>query len=102
MKPPDRERRWAGRAGSARIPLPILVIQRMPWNGTPQEEATWWTLQRAGQRAICRMFRHPTGYELRLEISNEPFVSEVCRQDDDVLACQERWRAGLEQKGWDR
>ena len=102
MKPSDRDPHSAGPAGSARIPQPMHVIQRLPWNGTPQEEATWWTLQREGQSVVCRMFSHPTGHELRLEISNEPFLSEVCRRDDEVLACQERWRAGLEEKGWAR
>ena len=101
MKPLDRDRRSAGRAGSARIPPPIQVIQRIPWNGRPQEEATWW-LKREGQTALCRMFSHPGGHELRLEISNEPFLSEACREDDAVLACQERWRADLEEKGWTR
>ena len=87
---------------SGSMPLAMQVIQRIPWNGAPQEEATWWTLQREGQSAVCRMFSHPTGHELRLEISNEPFLSEVCREDDEVLERQQRWRAGLEEKGWAR
>jgi hypothetical protein len=76
------------------------VIQRSIWNGTPQEEATWWTIQNAHRRAVCRMFSHPLGTELRLELAAESFLSEVCRTDEDVLGCHEWWRAGLEEKGW--
>ena len=100
MKPTDRDRRSGGHAASPRIPQPMPVIPRTPWNGMPQEEATWWSLHRNRQSAVCRMFSHPAGHELRLEISDDPFLSEVCRNDEDVLACQERWRAGLEGKGW--
>lgn len=78
----------------------MQVIQRTPWSGSPQEEATWWILNMEGRSAVCRIFSHPAGHELRLEISGEPFLSEVCRDDEDVLGCQERWRAGLEEKGW--
>jgi hypothetical protein len=30
----------------------------------------------------------------------ELVTSEVCRTDDEVLACQARWREGLKGKGW--
>ena len=102
MKPAARDRRSARRAGSATIPPAMNVIQRSVWNGSPHEEATWWTLSKDGRTAVCRMFSHPLGHELRLELSGELFLSEVCRSDDDVLGCQERWRVGLEEKGWRR
>ena len=78
------------------------VIPRTSWNGMPQEEATWWSFHRNGQSAVCRMFSHPVGHELRLEISDEPFLSEICHDDEDALGCQERWRVGLEEKRWVR
>jgi hypothetical protein len=102
MKPANRARRSSRSAGFATIPPTMDVIQRSIWNGSPQEEATWWTLSKAGRHAVCRMFSHPLGHELRLELAGELFLSEVCRNDDDVLRCQERWRAGLEEKGWAR
>jgi hypothetical protein len=78
----------------------MSVIQRTMWNGTPHEEATWWTLRKTRRTAVCRMFSHSLGHELRLELAGELFALEVCRSDEDVLACHERWRAGLEGKGW--
>lgn len=76
------------------------VFQRATWDGTPREEATWWTLRKGQRRAVCRMFTHVFGHELRLEVSRELVASEVCRSDEDILSCQERWRGGLEAKGW--
>jgi hypothetical protein len=76
------------------------VFQRAGWDGTPREVAQWWTLRKGQRRAICRMFTHLLGHELRLEVSRELVSSDVCRTDDAVIACQEQWRASLETKGW--
>ena len=76
------------------------VLQRAIWDGTPREIAEWWTLKKGQRRAVCRMWTHVFGHELRLEVSRELVASEVCRDDEAVLSCQERWRAGLEAKGW--
>lgn len=78
------------------------VFQRDQYDGVARELAEWWTLKKGQRRAVCRMFTHVFGHELRLEVSGELVASEVCRNDDDVLRCQERWRAGLEAKGWKR
>jgi hypothetical protein len=46
------------------------------------------------------MFSHQLGHELRLEADRELLSSDVCRPDEEILSCQERWRTGLEAKGW--
>lgn len=76
------------------------VFQRYAWDGTPREVATWWTLHKGQPRAVCRMFTHVFGHELRLEVKKQLVESRVCKTDEEVLSCQERWRAGLEAKGW--
>jgi len=76
------------------------VLQRYAWDGVQREVAEWWTLKKGQRRAVCRMFTHVFGHELRLEVSRELVASEVCRDDEQVLSCQERWRAVLEAKGW--
>ena len=77
-------------------PVVGIVLTSAP---TPTP-AKWWTLKKGQRRAICRMFTHVFGHELRLEVSRELVSSDVCRTDEEVLSCQERWRAGLEAKGW--
>jgi hypothetical protein len=76
------------------------VFQRATWQGTPIEEATWWTLRKGQRRAVCRMFSHQFGHELRLDVAGELVASQVCRTDDEILTTQEQWRAGLEGKSW--
>ncbi len=76
------------------------VFQRYAWDGQAREVAVWWTLHKAQPRAVCRMFTHVFGHELRLEVKKQLVESQVCRTDEEVLACQERWRAALEAKGW--
>jgi hypothetical protein len=76
------------------------VFQRSGWDGTPREVAVWWRLKKGQPRAVCRMWTHVFGHELRLEVKKQLVDSQVCKTDDEVLACQERWRAALEAKGW--
>jgi len=47
----------------------------MFWNGTPRAVAEWWTLTEGQRRAVCRMFTHVFGHELRL--SNVPFERAI-------------------------
>lgn len=78
------------------------IIRRAIWNGTPVEEAIWWTLRKGGRESVCRMFSHELGHELRLEVAGEVVATQVCRSDAEILTCQEQWRAGLEAKAWHR
>jgi hypothetical protein len=78
------------------------VFQRDRYDGVAREEATWWTLRRQATpgAAVCRMFTHVFGHELRLEVRGQLVESQVCRTDEEIPSCQEQWRAGLEAKGW--
>jgi len=76
------------------------VFQPGRWDGSPREVAEWWILKKGPRRAMCRLFTHQRGHELRLEVSPEFVASEVCRTVDEMLGCQERWRAALQAKGW--
>jgi hypothetical protein len=76
------------------------IFQRYAWDGTAREVAVWWTLKKGQPRAVCRMFTHGFGHELRLEVKKQLVESRVCRTDEEVLSCQEGWRLALEAKGW--
>ncbi len=91
----DGSSKMALRGGSS-----SRVLQRAIWHGAPREVAEWWTLNKGQRRAVGRMFTHVFGHELRLEVSRELVSSDVCRTDEEVLECPERWRSGLEAKGW--
>jgi len=80
--------------------MPGSVFQRDRYDGVPREVAIWWTLKKGQPRAICRMYTHVFGHELRLEVKKQLVESRVCRTDEEVLTCQEGWRAALQAKGW--
>jgi hypothetical protein len=83
--------------------MTIGVFQRFAWDGMPREEAVWWTLTK-GQppRAVCSMWSHQLGHEMRLVVKKQLVESRVVRTDAEILECQEQWRTGLEAKGWSR
>jgi hypothetical protein len=77
------------------------VFQRFAWDGQPREVAICWTRRGSGpQRAVCRMFTHQFGHELRLEVKRQQVESKVCRTDEEILTQQDRWRQALEARGW--
>jgi len=80
------------------------VFQRDRYDGVAREVAIWWTLRREATKreAVCRMFTHLFGHELRLEVRGQLVASQACRNDEEVVACHERWRDGFERKSWTR
>jgi hypothetical protein len=50
--------------------------------------------------AICKLWTHAFGWEVRLEINGDLQRSEVFRFQDDVLTGAEAWKAALTEKGW--
>ena len=67
--------------------MSVDVFQRYAYDGVAREVAVWWTLRREATKgeAVCRMFTHVFGHELRLEVRGELVASQVCRTDGEVL-----------------
>jgi hypothetical protein len=84
--------------------MPLQVLQRPDWHGTPVDLADCWRLGKSdgcrAKQAVCRLFNHRFGWELRLEINGEFVRSEVCRDQEAVLSTFETWKAAMIEKGW--
>ena len=50
--------------------------------------------------ALCKLWTHALGWEVRLEINDDLQPSEVFRSQDDVLTAGEMWKAAMLEKGW--
>ena len=50
--------------------------------------------------AVCKLWTHGLGWELRLEINRDLQRSEVFRSQDDVLTAGETWKDAMVEKGW--
>ena len=72
------------------------------WNGTPREVAVLWTLRKYARDAVCRLFTHVFGHEVRIEVAGTLLASVVCRTHADIIDYRDAWRGALEDSGWRR
>ncbi len=80
--------------------MPPEVLQRAFWTGIPMDLGIWWILRKKGHDAVCRMFSHPLGWELRLDCDGEMTRTAQCRSQEEILATEAEWRTWLRQPGW--
>ena len=82
--------------------VPADVLQRLTWNGTPQELGDLFVLHKGSDHptARCELMTHVLGWECRLLIGKELLQSKVCKSQDDVLSTGEEWKAAMIEKGW--
>lgn len=80
---------------------PPEVLQRYIWTGEPRDLGDCFHLVKGERAAVCRLFTHQFGWELRLEVSpNHLARTQVCRTQDEVLDTFETWKVALIEKGW--
>ena len=80
--------------------MPQDVLQRIAWSGTPVDQGECFRLVKDKRLAVCRLFTHQFGWELRLEVDEDLVRSEICRSQNSVFETFEAWRARLIDKGW--
>jgi hypothetical protein len=83
-------------------PMPLQVLQRPHWHGTPIELADVFRLHKNRREARAALFTHQLGWEVRLLVGSQLEIvqTQVCRDQQEVLATGERWKAALVEKGW--
>jgi hypothetical protein len=80
------------------------VLPRPLWNGTPIKGGDLFTLrrQREGELrvAVCAVWTHTFGWELRLLGDSAFRRSRICRDHDQLLETMELWKTVLVVSGW--
>jgi hypothetical protein len=83
--------------------MSTFTLQRGDWDGQPADLGDGWQLRKEGRsglsHAVCRLWSHPLGYELRLEVDGSLIRSQVAKSDDEILTAQQEWRAAMVEKG---
>jgi hypothetical protein len=80
--------------------MKTLIPQREHFTG-PEQISPAWTLCKGQRSAVCTVWSHEFGFELRLVISRDALPrTEVCRTQEDLIAKQDEWRAALDATGW--
>jgi hypothetical protein len=81
------------------------VSQRDIWNGQPGRLPYGFRLTKPHANglavAVCEVWTHPDGWELRLAIDRHGVpIETVLPWPDTALALVETWRTSMLQKGW--
>ena len=81
-----------------------LTLQREHWNGQPTYLGDLFRVSKArGEKpltAVCKLWTHRLGWELRLEVNGDLQRCDVFRSQDDVLTAGETWKAAMIVKEW--
>jgi hypothetical protein len=78
----------------------LNVLQRPDWTGEPVRLGSMWTLAKGRRTAVCELWTHQLGWELKLASGATLLQSQVCRTQDDVLDAHEAWKVAMRSKGW--
>jgi hypothetical protein len=73
--------------------MPLQVLQRDPYFAGPRKQGDLFILKKGERSAVCELWSHQFGFELRLEAAGELLQSQVCRSDREVFDTFEEWKA---------
>ena len=82
--------------------MPLQVLQRLDWHGTPIELGDLFRLHKNRREARAALFTHQLGREVRLLVGSQLEVvqTQVCRDQEEVLVTGEWWKQAMIEKGW--
>jgi hypothetical protein len=81
--------------------MALQVPQRNDWDGgQPIKIGDVFRLQKDQKPAVCELWKHPFGWELRLEAAGEMIQTPVCRSQLEWVRTFGEWKAAMIEKGW--
>jgi hypothetical protein len=72
--------------------MPLEVPQRNDWDPQPIRISDLFTLRKGDKHAVCELWRHAFGWELRLEAAGEMLQTQVCRSQKEWVDLFEQWK----------
>jgi hypothetical protein len=79
----------------------VSVSQREHWNGRPEQIRELFTLTRVtGVRAVCSLWTHPLGWEIRVLVNDTFIRSQVVLDPADLQRIANEWRDAMIREGW--
>jgi hypothetical protein len=82
--------------------MPLQVLQRPNWHGTPIQLGDVFRITKNRREARAALFTHQLGWEVRLLVGSQLEIvqTQVCRDQEEVLRTGEEWKAAMIEKGW--
>jgi hypothetical protein len=80
--------------------MPLQVLQRPDWHGTPIELGELFILHKNRRTAKAVILTHQLGWvRLLIGAQAEVVQTQVCRTQEEVLSTGEEWRTTLPRRG---
>lgn len=80
--------------------MKTLIPQRYAFAGAELLSPVW-TLLKDGRSAVCTVWSHQFGFELRLKIDGDSLPrTQVCTTHEGLVELLDDWRKALKAKGW--
>ena len=86
------QRRWSR--------VTLISFNRPEWRGTPERIFEFWKLTKDARVAVCTLWDHPLGAEVRCDVDGEMRRTKASRDLGDLLDASDAWKAALQEKGW--
>ena len=67
---------------------PTLPFNPREWRGTPEKISVFWTLTKAKREAVCVLWNHPLGAEMRLDVDGKMTMTRASRNLAELLQCE--------------
>ena len=82
-------------------PMPLQVLQRPHWHGTPIELGDLFRLHKNRREARAALFTDQRGWEVQLPIGSQLEVvqTQVCRDQQEVLPTWEQRKTAMDRMG---
>jgi hypothetical protein len=70
-------------------------LKTLPWTGEPRLISELWQIRKNGRRAVCSLWNHPDGAELRLDIDGRESKAVASRDLEQLLDISTEWHNAL-------
>jgi hypothetical protein len=105
MRLADPERAVAQRASHETSMTDPIRPLRIPfyspeWSGAPEHIFEFWKLTKGARVAVCALWNHPLGAEVRCDVDGEMWRTKASRDLGQLLVASDEWRKAFQAKGW--
>ena len=79
---------------------PPIPFNPPEWRGEAVSLGEIWKLTKGTRVAICTLWNHPIGAEIRCDVDDEMHQTKASRAVGELLDAAHEWRKSFEAKGW--
>ena len=80
--------------------MSLISFNPPEWRGTPERIFEFWKLTKDASVAVCTLWNHPIGAEIRCDVDDEMRQTKAARTVGELLDMSHEWRKAFEAKGW--